>query len=128
MPTDYAYERTRQAKRKSMRSVSRWMLGYEYLHSPVPAERIRAVLALNDITLTAFARAMNMSLPACHYLVSGSSRITPETAVRLSYVLGGTAEQWVRLQYEYELSQVKVDKRSLSRLATPLFTPNKSRS
>lgn len=126
MPTDYAYERVRQAKRKSMRSVSRWMLGYEYLHSHVPAERIRAVLSLNDITLTAFARAMNMSLSACHYLVSGSSRITPETAVRLSYVLGGTAEQWVRLQYEYELSQIKVDKRSLSRLPTPLFTPNKS--
>lgn len=109
MPTDYAYERVRQAKRKGLRSVSRWMQGNECLHSNIPAERIRGILSLHDITLTSFARAMNMSLSACHYLVSGSSRITSETAVRLSYVLGGTAEQWVRMQYEYELSHVKVD-------------------
>ena len=126
MLTDYAYERVRQARRKSMRSVSRWMQGYEYLNSTIPAERIRALLSLNNITLTAFARAMNMSLSACHYLVSGSSRITPETAVKLSYVLGGTAEQWIRMQYEYELSQVKVDKRSLSKLTISLFIPNES--
>ncbi|MRT12770.1 HigA family addiction module antidote protein [Enterobacteriaceae bacterium RIT711] len=122
MPTDYAYERVRQAKRKGLRSVSRWIEGNEYLDSNIPAERIRGILALNGITLTDFAKAMNMSLSACHYLVSGSSRITSETAVRLSYVLGGTAEKWVRMQYEYELSYVKVDKRSLSRLPI-LFKP-----
>ena len=68
MPTDYAYERARQAKRKALRSCSRWMQGYENLQSPVPAERIRGILALNEITLTTFARAINMSLSACHYL------------------------------------------------------------
>ncbi|HDC4488754.1 TPA: hypothetical protein O8T96_000396 [Enterobacter asburiae] len=76
MPTDYAYERARQAKRRALRSCSRWMQGYENLQSPVPAERIRGILAMNEITLTTFARAMNMSLSACHYLVYGSSRIT----------------------------------------------------
>lgn len=67
MPTDYAYERARQAKRKALRSCSRWMQGYENLQSPVPAERIRGILALNEITLTTFARAMNMSLSACRF-------------------------------------------------------------
>jgi len=128
MPIDYAYERARQAKRRALRSCSRWMQGYEYLQSPVPAERIRGILALNDITLTTFAKAMNMSLSACHYLVYGSSRITPETAVRISYVLGGTPEQWLRMQNEYELRQIKVDKRSLSHLAVTMFKPNKSYS
>lgn len=121
MPTDYAYERARQAKRRALRSCSRWMQGYENLKSPVPAERIRGILALNEITLSTFARAMNMSLSACHYLVCGSSRITPETAVRLSYVLGGTPEHWLKMQNEYELLQIKVDKRSLSRLAVTMF-------
>ena len=126
MPTDYAYERARQAKRRALRSCSRWMQGYENLQSPVPAERIRGILALNEITLTTFARAMNMSLSTCHYLVYGSSRITAETAVRLSYVLGGTPEHWLKMQNDYELLQIKVDKRSLSRLTAIMFKPNKS--
>lgn len=126
MPTDYAYERARQAKRRALRSCSRWMQGYENLQSPVPAERIRGILALNEITLTTFARAMNMSLSACHYLVYGISRITAETAVRLSYVLGGTPEHWLKMQNDYELLQIKVDKRSLSRLTATMFKPNKS--
>ena len=126
MPTDYAYERARQAKRRALRSCSRWMQGYENLQSPVPAERIRGILALNEITLTTFARAMNMSLSTCHYLVYGSSRITAETAVRLSYVLGGTPEHWLKMQDDYELLQIKVDKRSLSRLTAIMFKPNKS--
>lgn len=62
MPTDYAYERARKAKCRALRSCSRWMQGYENLQSPLPAERIRGILALNEITLTTFARAMNMSL------------------------------------------------------------------
>ncbi|EPC4024045.1 TPA: HigA family addiction module antitoxin [Enterobacter kobei] len=128
MPTDYAYERARQAKRRALRSCSRWMQGCENLQSPVPAERIRGILALNEITMTTFARAMNMSLSACHYLVYGSSRITPETTVRLSYVLGGTPEHWLKMQNDYELLQIKVDKRSLSRLVVTMFNSNKSYS
>ncbi|HCT3749519.1 TPA: HigA family addiction module antidote protein [Klebsiella aerogenes] len=128
MPTDYTYERARQAKRRALRSSSRWMQGYENLQSPVPAERIRGILAMNEITLTTFAKAMNMSLSACHYLVYGSSRLTPETAFRLSYVLGGTPEHWLKMQNEYELLQIKVDKRLLTRLAPIIFKLNKSYS
>lgn len=126
MPTDHIYEQIRQAKRRGMRSISRWMWGEDYIHSSIPAEKIGAILALNDITLTTFSKAMNMSLSACHYLVSGSSRITPETAVRLSYVLGGAPEKWLQMQYEHELLHIKVDKRSLSRLTISPFNLIKS--
>lgn len=114
MPSDYIYERTCQMKRKALRSFYRLIRDIEYSQNNIPADRIKAVLSQGEITLNAFSKAMNMSVSACHYLVSGRSWITPETAVRLSYVLGGTAGQWLRMQYEYDLLHIKVDKGSLS--------------
>lgn len=76
---------------------------------------------MNEITLTTCARAMSMNLSACHSLVYGSSRITPATAVRLSSVLGGTPGHGLKMQNDYEVLQIKGDKRSLSRRAYPVI-------
>ncbi|WP_416041717.1 hypothetical protein [Edwardsiella ictaluri] len=121
MPTDDAYERARQAERRALRSCARWMQGYENLQGSVPAESVRGILAMNEITLTTCARAMSMNLSACHSLVYGSSRITPATAVRLSSVLGGTPGHGLKMQNDYEVLQIKGDKRSLSRRAYPVI-------
>ena len=119
MKNNYYYELVRQSKRRVARSLSRWIKYNEFIGSDCPGERIKGILMHNEITLARFSKAMNMSLSACHYLVSGQSKITAEKAVRLSYVIGESPEYWLQMQCEYELLKVTIDFKSLSKL--PIF-------
>lgn len=116
MPYNHSYERARQAKRKALRSINKTILTYENLDSLIPAERIQAILAFRSVSLTQFANAMQMPLSTCHYIVTGYTRITTELALRLSYVLGGTPANWIRLQHEYELSRLVFNPNTLKRV------------
>lgn len=116
MPYDRNYERARQAKRKALRSINKTIMAYENFDSLIPAERIQAILAFRNVSLTQFAKAMQMPLSTCHYIVTGYTRITTELALRLSYVLGGTPANWIRLQYEYELSRLVFNPKTLTRV------------
>jgi len=51
-------------------------------------------------------------------LLNGVSDLSPEMAIRLSVVLGGSAESWMRLQENYDLwkARKKVDTEKLSRI------------
>jgi addiction module HigA family antidote len=42
--------------------------------------------------------------------------ISPEMAVRLSQVFGGSAESWLVQQAQYDLAQVRTDRLKLKRL------------
>ncbi|HMD86242.1 MAG TPA: hypothetical protein VKO18_16235 [Terriglobia bacterium] len=42
--------------------------------------------------------------------------ISPEMAVRLSKVFGGSAESWLTQQAHYDLAQVRADRIKLKRL------------
>ncbi|AWP31623.1 addiction module antidote protein, HigA family [Pantoea vagans] len=116
MPYNHSYERARQARRKALRSINKTILTYENLDSLIPAERIQAILAFRSVSLTQFAKAMQMPLSTCHYIVTGYTRITTELALRLSYVLGGTPGNWIRLQHEYELSRLVFNPETLTRV------------
>lgn len=125
MKNNYYYELVRQSKRRVSRSLARWIKCNEFIGSDSPGEKIKGILMHNKITLVRFSKAMNMSLSACHYLVSGQSKITTEKAVRLSYVIGENPEYWLQMQYEYELLKIKVDKKSLSKLPILIFNYTK---
>jgi plasmid maintenance system antidote protein VapI len=49
-------------------------------------------------------------------LVNEKRGISPEMAVRLSKVFGGSAETWLSQQARYDLSQVRTDRIKLKRL------------
>ena len=49
-------------------------------------------------------------------LVNEKRGISPEMAVRLSKVFGGSAETWLTQQAHYDLAQVRVDRIKLKRL------------
>jgi addiction module HigA family antidote len=49
--------------------------------------------------------------------VNGKRGISPEMAVRLSKVFGGSAEGWLTQQAQYDLAQVRADRIKLRRLA-----------
>jgi plasmid maintenance system antidote protein VapI len=58
--------------------------------------------------------------PLCHVadlsLVNEKRGISPEMAVRLSRVFGGSAEGWPTQQAHYDLAQVRADRLKLKRL------------
>jgi len=62
------------------------------------------------------AAALGVTRTTLSELVNGKRGISPEMAVRLSKVFGGSAESWLTQQVQYELAQVRVDRIKLRRL------------
>ena len=68
------------------------------------------------LTITQAAAALGVTRTTLSELVNGKRGISPEMAVRLSKVFGGSAESWVVQQAQYELAQVQADRIKLKRL------------
>lgn len=70
------------------------------------------------LSITQAAEALGVTRVTLSELVNGRRGISPEMAVRISKVFGGSAESWLVQQAQYELAQVKADRIKLKRLAT----------
>ncbi|HWQ03063.1 MAG TPA: HigA family addiction module antitoxin [Candidatus Nitrosotenuis sp.] len=68
------------------------------------------------LTITAAARALGVTRTTLSELVNGKRGISPETAVRLAKVFGGSAESWLVQQAHYDLAQVQAERLHLKRL------------
>ena len=69
------------------------------------------------LTITDAAEALNVTRNTLSELVNGRRGISPEMAVRLSTVFGGTEEGWLLQQAQYDLAHVRRDRLKLKRLA-----------
>lgn len=69
-----------------------------------------------DLRVTQAAAALGVTRTALSELVNGKRRISPEMAVKISRVFGGSAEGWLVQQTQYDLAQVRTDKLKLKRL------------
>jgi len=68
------------------------------------------------LTITAAAAALGVTRTTLSELVNEKRGISPEMAVRLSKVFGGSAETWLTQQAHYDLAQVHADRIKLKRL------------
>ena len=68
------------------------------------------------LTITEAAAALGVTRTTLSELVNEKRGISPEMAVRLSKVFGGSAESWLTQQAQYELAQVRTDRIKLRRL------------
>ena len=68
------------------------------------------------LTITQAAAALGVTRTTLSELVNGKRGISPEMAVRLSKVFGGSAESWMVQQVQYELAQVETDRLQLKKL------------
>ena len=71
----------------------------------------------SGLTITAAAAALGVTRNTLSELVNGKRGISPEMAVRISKVFGGTDEGWLAQQAQYDLAQVRRDRLKLKRLA-----------
>jgi antitoxin HigA-1 len=68
------------------------------------------------LTITDAASALGVTRTTLSELVNGKRGISPEMAVRLAQVFGGSAESWLTQQAHYELAQVDAERIKLKRL------------
>jgi len=62
------------------------------------------------LTITEAAAALGVTRTTLSELVNGRRGISPEMAVRLSKVFGGSAESWLIQQAHYDLTRVPADR------------------
>ncbi|MGA3097549.1 MAG: HigA family addiction module antitoxin [Bryobacteraceae bacterium] len=70
----------------------------------------------SGLTITRAAEALGVTRNTLSELANGKRGISPEMAVRLSKVFGGSAEGWLVQQAQYDLAQVRADEIRLRRL------------
>ena len=68
------------------------------------------------MSITDAAAALGVTRTTLSELVNEKRGISPEMAVRLSKVFGGSAESWLIQQAQYDLSHVRADRMKLRRL------------
>ena len=68
------------------------------------------------LTITDAAHALGVTRNTLSELVNAKRGISPEMAVRLSRVFGGTEQGWLVQQAQYDLAQVRRDRIKLKRL------------
>jgi addiction module HigA family antidote len=68
------------------------------------------------LNITQAAAALGVTRTTLSELVNEKRGISPEMAVRLAQVFGGSAESWLVQQAQYDLAQVRTDRLKLKRL------------
>jgi addiction module HigA family antidote len=68
------------------------------------------------LSITDAATALGVTRTTLSELVNGRRGISPEMAVRLSKVFGGSAESWLVQQAHYDLAHVRTDRLKLKRI------------
>lgn len=68
------------------------------------------------LTITDAAAALHVTRTTLSELVNGKRGISPEMALRLEQVFGGSAESWLVQQAQYDLAHVKPKGIKLQRL------------
>ena len=70
----------------------------------------------SGLTITKAAAALGVTRNTLSELVNAKRGISPEMAVRLAKVFGGTEQGWLIQQAQYDLAQVRRDRIKLKRL------------
>jgi addiction module HigA family antidote len=68
------------------------------------------------LTITDAAAALGVTRTTLSELVNEKRGVSPEMAVRLSKVFGGSAQSWLVQQAQYDLARVRADRIKLKRL------------
>lgn len=71
-----------------------------------PGKLLKAeLIEANGLTVTEVADMLKISRQALSNIVNQKADVSPEMALRIATVFGGTAEIWLRLQAKYDLDK-----------------------
>lgn len=90
---------------------------------PHPGRGLKADIQGLNLSIARTAEALGVGRSRLHRVLAGEAAISPELALRLETVIGGTAEAWLRMQAAYDAAQVRARAaeitRGLKRIAVP---------
>jgi addiction module HigA family antidote len=87
-------------------------------HPPHPGGFVlRQCIQPSGLSITEAAAALGVTRTTLSELVNEKRGVSPEMAVRLSKVFGGSAESWLVQQAQYDLAQVDAARFKLKRLS-----------
>ena len=70
-----------------------------------PGEFLRSeLLEANSLTVSKIAEILQVSRQAVSNIINQKADISPEMALRIATVFGGTADIWLNLQSKYDLN------------------------
>jgi antitoxin HigA-1 len=81
------------------------------MHNPPHPGEVLQDTVLRDMTVTEFAKRLEVSRVAMSRVVNGRAAVSAELAIRLAAALGGSAESWLRMQVAYDLWQAQRKRR-----------------
>src|SRR3954464_15677391 len=73
------------------------------MHNPPHPGEVLQDTVLRDMTVTDFAKRLEVSRVALSRVVNGKAAVSAELAIRLAAALRGSAESWLRMQLTYDL-------------------------
>lgn len=85
-----------------------------------PGEILRFdVIEPTNLTIGEASKLLNVSRLTLSNILNGKSGITPNMAFRISFVFGGTADFWLRLQLKYEtiLAEMQFEEEGLKKFS-----------
>ena len=95
-------------------------MSYQQYNPPHPGDLIRRtyIEPFEGVTSNGIADRLGVARSTFSRLLNGKSGVSPEMAIRLSKVLGGSAESWLALQESFDLYKVRktVDTSTLKRI------------
>ena len=99
-----------------------WTITKEFFHADEKSTHPGSIVLSECIeplglTITQAAASLGVTRTTLSELVNGRRGISPEMAIRLSQVFGGSAESWITQQAHYDLAQIPADRIRLKRLA-----------
>lgn len=85
-----------------------------------PGELLKAeLIEANGLTITEVASMLKVSRQVLSNIINQKADISPEMALRITTVFGGTADIWLRLQAKYDLAK------AATKISKLKFTPYK---
>ena len=93
---------------------------------PHPGRGLRDDFDELGLSIAQGADALGISRSQLHRVVSGTSDISPELALRLEVVIGGTADLWLRMQAGYNAAQVRLRADQVTRGLKRILAPAKT--
>ncbi|GAB5469254.1 MAG: HigA family addiction module antitoxin [Rhodospirillales bacterium] len=74
---------------------------------PHPGRLIRSAIDDLGLSVAEAAAALKVSRSQLNRVINGGSSLSPELALRLEFVIGSTADTWLRLQAAFDAAEVR---------------------
>src|SRR4029079_15937306 len=81
------------------------------MHNPPRPGEVLQDTVLRDMTVTEFAKRLEVSRVALSRVVNGRAAVSAELAIRFAAALGGSAESWLTMQLAYDLARAQKKRR-----------------